>query len=417
MAKKLFLVMLILVLTLTGCSSGVSQEDYDALLAENERLKQQLAQYEGNTGNQENNTPNLDQNTDIPESAAESDFIYVNNGSEVQINGYKGNGGQVVIPTEIEGAVVTRIAPKAFEEAENVTGIVLPEKLQYIGDNAFYGLKNMTGVLVIPETVTTIEGHAFQSTRLTGLVIKSSCEININAFANINSLEFIYVEEGCAPQIGTSAFSYAEALTVAVFPSTMIEIKDETFKVCNSMVIYTTPGSFAEDYANRNFISVNTKDYATQVKNFSNIYGTSSTNSENTSSDTTKDVLSQHGITETEALLYANVLDTINSLKQIHAHPETIEILGAVVMNPKSDNPRTIVYISYVGLDDKEHTDYFWKDINGNAIKAKFAKDCYTGNNGRNPIEQLDLGELSYYETSGVYVPNLSPTSEIDLDK
>lgn len=294
MAKKLFLVMLILVLTLTGCSSGILQEDYDALLAENERLKQQLAQHERNTGNQENNTPYLDQNTDIPEPAAESDFIYVNNGSEVQINGYKGNGGQVVIPTEIEGSVVTRIAPEAFEEAENVTGIVLPEKLQYIGDNAFYDLKNMTGVLVIPETVTTIEGHAFQSTRLTGLVIKSSCEININAFANIYSLEFIYVEEGCAPQIGTSAFSYAEALTVAVFPSTMIEIKDETFKACNSMVIYTTPSSFAEDYANRNFISVNTKDYATQVKNFSNIYGTSSTNSENTSSDTTKDVLSQH---------------------------------------------------------------------------------------------------------------------------
>ncbi len=272
MAKKLLLAIFVLVFTLTGCSNGVSQEAYDALLAENEQLKQQLAQYEGTSENQKENTPNVNENIDNSTPASASDFNYVNNGSEVQINGYKGNGGYVVIPTEIDGSVVTRIAPQAFENAESITGIVLPEKLQYIGDNAFYGLKNLTGVLVIPETVTVIEGHAFQSTRLTGLVIKSSCEININTFANINSLEFIYVEEGCAPEIGTSAFSYAEALTVAVFPDTMVEIKDETFSACNNMVIYTTSGSYAETYANRNFISVNTESYAEQVENFSKEY-------------------------------------------------------------------------------------------------------------------------------------------------
>ena len=137
----------------------------------------------------------------------------------------------------------------------------------------------------------------------------------------------------------------------------------------------------------------------------------------NTSSKAIKDNLSQYGITETNVLFYANVLDTINSLKQIHTNPETIEILGAVVMNPKSDNPRTIVYISYIGADDKEYTDYFWKDLNGDEIKAIFAKDCYTGNNGRMPIEQLDLTELAYYETCGAYTPNLTSTSEIYLDK
>ena len=272
MAKKLLLTMLVLMFTLTGCSNGVSQEAYDALLAENEQLKQQLAQYEGASEEHTETTPNANLDVDDSTPAATSDFAYVNNGSEVQINGYKGNGGYVVIPTEIDGSVVTRIAPNAFEGAENITGITLPEKLQYIGDNAFYGLKNLTGVLVVPETVTVIEGHAFQSTRLTGLVIRSSCEININTFANINTLEFIYVEEGCAPEIGTSAFSYAEALTVAVFPNTMAEIKDETFKACNNMVIYTTPGSYAETYANRNFISVNTESYAEQVDNFSKEY-------------------------------------------------------------------------------------------------------------------------------------------------
>lgn len=270
--KRILPILLMLIITLTGCSNGVSQEAYDALLAENEQLKQQLAQYEGTSENQPDDIPNANQNVDNSTPALQSDFNYVNNGSEVQINGYKGNGGYVVIPTEIEGSPVTRIAPNAFENAESITGVVLPEKLQYIGDNAFYGLQNLTGVLVIPETVTVIEGHAFQSTRLTGLVIKSSCEININTFANINSLEFIYIEDGCAPEIGTSAFSYAEALTVAVFPNTMTEIEDETFSACNNMVIYTTAGSYAETYANRNFINVNTESYAEKVKVFSEKY-------------------------------------------------------------------------------------------------------------------------------------------------
>lgn len=257
-----------MMLVLTGCSTGVSQETYDALLTENEQLKQQLAQYKGIT----KNTSGFEKSTDNTNPASKTDFVYVNNGSEVQINGYKGNGGRVVIPTEIEGSIVTRIAANAFKDAENITGIVLPEKLQYIGDNAFYGLSNLTGVAVIPNTVTVIEGHAFQSTQLTGLVIKSSCEININAFANISTLEFVYVEESCAPKIGTSAFSYAEKLTTAIFPNTMVEIKDETFFACNNMIIFTTSGSFAETYANRNFIKVDTNSYAEMMNKFAEKY-------------------------------------------------------------------------------------------------------------------------------------------------
>lgn len=46
MAKKFLLAVLIVLFTLTGCSKGVSQEAYDALLAENEQLKQRLSQYE-----------------------------------------------------------------------------------------------------------------------------------------------------------------------------------------------------------------------------------------------------------------------------------------------------------------------------------------------------------------------------------
>lgn len=408
MAKRMLSTMLVFIFVLTGCSNGVSNDQSD----------QQLSQHEGASETQIENTPNPNQSIDNASPASESDFIYVNNGSEVQINGYKGNGGYVVIPTEIDGSVVTRIATNAFKDAENITGITLPEKLQYIGDNAFFGLEKLTGVLIIPKTVTEIGRQAFRSTCIKGLVLRSTCEIGNQAFTNTHSLEFVYVEEGYAPEVGTWAFSHAEALSTVIFPDTMVEIEDEAFKGCNNMVIYTNPGSTAEAYANRNFINVNTEAYAEQVEYFSKVYGEQiQSPSENTKSITADVETTNSNITETEASFYANVLNTINSLKQIHANPDTIEILGAVVMNPDSDDPRTIVYISYVGLDSNEYTDYFWKDMNEPEIKAKFAKDNYSGNDGRMPIEQLDLAKLAYYESCGTYVPNLSPISDIYLDK
>ena len=130
----------------------------------------------------------------------------------------------------------------------------------------------LTGVLVVPETVTVVGGHSFQSTNLTGLVIKGNCEIKVNAFCNIYSLEFIYVEEGCNPTIGWVAFGYNEALTTAIFPGSIMAIDDDNFASCNKMVIYTTEGSAAQTFATNHFISVNTEDYDEQIKLFSDNY-------------------------------------------------------------------------------------------------------------------------------------------------
>lgn len=212
---------------------------------------------------------------EVPSSAAsaqDGDFVYVNNGSEVQINGYQGDGGYIVIPDEIEGSAVTRIAPNAFADADGITGVSLPEKLQIIGDSAFYGIEGLTGVLVVPESVIDIGSHAFQSTSLTGIAIKSSCEIDVNAFANIRNLEFVYVAEGCSPEIGVSCFSHAESLTSILLPDTVTDIADETFSACNSATIYAPEGSYAESYANKSFIWVDTESYEEQAKAYSERY-------------------------------------------------------------------------------------------------------------------------------------------------
>ncbi len=196
----------------------------------------------------------------------ESDFVYVNNGSEVQINGYTGRGGHVVIPDQIEGSVVTRIATNAFRGATNITSIVLPKQLKFIGDSAFYGLKNLSGIVLLPETMTEMEGHVFQSTKITGVLVQSSCTVGINAFANIPTLKYFYVKDGCAPKIGISVFGYSESLEIVIFPSTVIDIEAQTFEGCNKATIYTPAGSYAEEYAKNNFISVNTERYAEEAE-------------------------------------------------------------------------------------------------------------------------------------------------------
>lgn len=223
-------------------------------------------------------TDNVGNNSAIKEDtvaklASEDDFVFVNNGNEIQINGYKGNGGNIIIPPEIDGTPVTRIADSAFKDATNITGVVLPEKLQYIGDFAFVNLDNLRGVIVLPESMVEVGGHAFQSTGITGVVIQSDCELNVNAFANAYEMEFVYVADGCAPAIGTAVFGSNKSLNVAVFPEDMYQIKDETFNACNALVIYAPAGSYAEKYAKNNFIQTDTDGYAEQVEYFAEIYG------------------------------------------------------------------------------------------------------------------------------------------------
>ena len=46
MTKKILLVLFVLVFTLASCSNSISQKEYNALLTENEQLKQRLSQYE-----------------------------------------------------------------------------------------------------------------------------------------------------------------------------------------------------------------------------------------------------------------------------------------------------------------------------------------------------------------------------------
>ena len=79
---------------------------------------------------------------------------------EVTITGCDGlASGTIVIPDRIKGYPVTAIGEGAFCLCTEVTGVVIPDSVTYIGSMAFAG----TGLteVVIPDSVSCIDTLAF----------------------------------------------------------------------------------------------------------------------------------------------------------------------------------------------------------------------------------------------------------------
>ena len=102
------------------------------------------------------------------------DYEYTISDGEVTITNYIGEGGDVVIPAELEGIPVATIGELAFYDNHYLTSVTIPESVTSIGRMAFAECYNLTSV-IIPETVTLIGDIAFESCRnLTRLTIPAS---------------------------------------------------------------------------------------------------------------------------------------------------------------------------------------------------------------------------------------------------
>lgn len=261
---KRILVMLLLTVCMArvGCAekydfSGYSDEQLSELQTLLEREKAQRKKSEVGTGN---------------ESPVE-DFLYASNGKEIRINAYIGNGGDIVIPEQIEGVPVTIIADGAFrDKAESIKSVTFPQTIKSIGTNAFIKAGNMSGVVVLPPSLENVDRQAFDYTGISGLVLQSDCEINSFAFSQEDNLEFVYIREGNRANIGSYTFSGDNALRTVIIPSSVKTIEDMAFSGCNYVTIYTPKGSYAEQYAQQNFIACNTDDYDRYVEMYEEMY-------------------------------------------------------------------------------------------------------------------------------------------------
>lgn len=169
-------------------------------------------------------------------------FAYVDNGAEVTILGYNGSESVMVIPAEIRGMPVTRIAESAFADNKVIQRAILPDSLVQIGSNAFRACGALQEVN-IPASVTTIPdsafGYCYNLMKVTGLEHVS--EIGPRAFAQVKfSEELVFRAQSLS--IGYEAFRYSEVPGVRILSDTVYINGSYTFRECGRLqYFYVAP--------------------------------------------------------------------------------------------------------------------------------------------------------------------------------
>ena len=166
----------------------------------------------------------------------------------------------------VEDGVLTFISSDTKEDIKNVK---IPKEVTSIGENAFYGCKNMTGI-EIPESVKSIGDNAFSgceslisvdipdSVLSMGECVFSGCEklervripakitnIEYSAFEWCKSLREIELPEGLK-SIGDNAFFGCESLTNIKLPKSITDIGFGAFEFCESLKSIELPEGLAD---------------------------------------------------------------------------------------------------------------------------------------------------------------------------
>ena len=242
-------------------------------------------------------------------------LIYVSNGSEIRINTYEGSNNELIIPQEIDGVPVTMIQENAFKDNKKITSVVIPEGISVIPTEAFSGCSNLTSIvlpstiktiqrwaflyanklssIVFPEGLTTLESAAFQRAeglsgilvlpttltskagytfsrcdKLTGVIVQSDIPL---CDADFGYVKFVYIREGCEVTIEENPFQDG-TLEVIIIPASVTSISDEAFSKCSKLTIVAPPGSYAERYAKNHFIVCDTEAYERMTKEYDEQY-------------------------------------------------------------------------------------------------------------------------------------------------
>lgn len=193
----------------------------------------------------------------------------------------------------------TTIGDNAFYVCENLKYIDISKSVKTIGHNAFGYCSNLTEI-VIPDGINTIGNNSFQNcSSLTSVTIPNSvksigpnafykCYIHIDNFINNSSatgypwLATIYdtVQDDGLYILGADAVGCKENATNVTIPDTIINIGNEAFNGCGSLISVTIPDSVKSIGDNaflscRSLISIDIPDGVTSI-NYRTLYNCTS---------------------------------------------------------------------------------------------------------------------------------------------
>ena len=149
--------------------------------------------------------------------------------------------GVVTIPSTLGGKRVTRIGAEAFSHCDGMTGVRIPNSVNYIGNSAFSGCSGLKSI-TIPDSITHIHDGTFHSCRgLTSIVIPSSVtNIDEFAFYGCNGLASVTIPDSVM-SIGYEAFMDCSGLTNVMLSGGPISIGQGAFARCGGLTSMTIP--------------------------------------------------------------------------------------------------------------------------------------------------------------------------------
>ncbi len=173
---------------------------------------------------------------------------------------YSGSGGNVVIPAEVTSigdrafvgcsnltgveilSGMTSIGDAAFAGCSGLTSVTIPDGVTSIGDSAFYGCNGLTSV-TIPESVTHVGYHAFE-----GCKSLKNVEILMRYFHVVSGILIKYSGSGGDVEIpseviiiGDRAFDRCGDLTNVTIPDSVTSIGDDSFRYCSGLTSVAIP--------------------------------------------------------------------------------------------------------------------------------------------------------------------------------
>jgi len=179
------------------------------------------------------------------------DFTYTINNGTITITKYTGAGGEVIIPSTINGLPVTSIGQSAFVTyppmdppySTNVISVVIPDSVTTIGERTFMGCAGLTNV-AIPNSVTSIGELAFAAcTGLSSITIPNTLvSIEFGAFIACKSLTDVTIPNSVV-SIGERAFDGCFRLTRITIPNSMTTIDERAFSDCTGLTNVAIPNS------------------------------------------------------------------------------------------------------------------------------------------------------------------------------
>lgn len=169
------------------------------------------------------------------------EYYYYVYSTYVQINIYRGDGGDVVIPATLENLPVRIIGSDAFSGCINLTSVVIPDSVANIGSRAFDGCTNLTAV-TIPDSVQEIGVDAFCDTPWLDSFSEEFVVVGDGVLIDYNGTKTEVTIPDTVKYI-SSAFYQNENIVRVSIPNSVINIEEYAFSRCSNLSEVTIPAS------------------------------------------------------------------------------------------------------------------------------------------------------------------------------